>query len=146
MGKMSGVSILRVVITCALMACCLAFYAPNRPSHPVVLLDAWYNSQTHLDATGKRVYFHYKWDDEADSGYSVLGQIFRDLGAETSTLYTGPTATQLNKAQVYIIVSPDIPAKNPSPHYMNAEVRHADCGLGASRRRPHDHGERSGER
>ena len=121
MEKMRRVIIFRVAVASVLLANCLAFSAPQPPSHPVVLLDAWFNSQTHTDATGKRVYFHYKWDDEADSGYSVLGKIFRDLGAETGTLYTGPTAAQLNKAQVYILVSPDIPVKNPSPHYMNAE-------------------------
>ncbi len=120
MEKMYGASLLRVVAACTVLACSVALSAPHSPSHPVVLLDAWFNSQTHPDANGKRVYFHYKWDDEADSGYSVLGQIFRGLGAETSTLYTGPSDTQLNKAQVYIIVSPDIPAKNPNPHSMTA--------------------------
>ncbi len=87
-------------------------------SGSVVLLDAWFNSQKRPDASGKLVYFHYKWNDQTHSGYSLFGQIFRDNGAKTETLYTAPTVAALSKAQVYIIVSPDIPAKNPTPHYM----------------------------
>jgi unsaturated rhamnogalacturonyl hydrolase len=90
----------------------------NPGSAPVVLLDAWFNSQKRPDASGKLVYFHYKWNDQSNDGYSLFGQIFRDNGARTETLYTAPTAAALRKAQVYLIVSPDIPVKNPNPHYM----------------------------
>jgi unsaturated rhamnogalacturonyl hydrolase len=86
-----------------------------------VLLDAWFNSQKHPDSTGQQIYFHYKWTDQSNSGYSFLGHIFNNFGAETSTLYTAPTLAALRDAQVYIIVSPDIPAKNPNPHYMQPE-------------------------
>jgi unsaturated rhamnogalacturonyl hydrolase len=86
-----------------------------------VLLDAWFNSQKHPDSTGQQIYFHYKWTDQANSGYSFLGHIFNNFGAETSTLYTAPTLAELRDAQVYILVSPDIPAKNPNPHYMQPE-------------------------
>ena len=86
-----------------------------------VLLDAWFNSQKRPNAFGDQVYFHYKWNDLSDSGYSLLGRIFRNFGAATETLYTAPTTEKLRRAQVYIIVSPDIPAKNPSPHYMQPE-------------------------
>jgi unsaturated rhamnogalacturonyl hydrolase len=86
-----------------------------------VLLDAWFNSQKRPDAFGQQVYFHYKWDDQSNSGYSLLGHIFRKFGAETATLYSAPTDARLRRAQVYIIVSPDIPAKNPTPNYMRAE-------------------------
>jgi unsaturated rhamnogalacturonyl hydrolase len=83
-----------------------------------VLLDAWFNSQKREDPSGHTGYFHYKWDDLADSGFSALGHLFRSFGATTSTLYTAPRLQDLKKAQIYIIVSPDIPAKNPSPHYV----------------------------
>jgi len=86
-----------------------------------VLLDAWFNSQKRTNAFGEQVYFHYKWNDLSDSGYSLLGHIFRNFGAATETLYTAPTTEKLRRAQVYIIVSPDIPAKNPSPHYMQPQ-------------------------
>jgi unsaturated rhamnogalacturonyl hydrolase len=84
-----------------------------------VLLDAWFNSQKRPDAFGHDVYFHYKWNDQSNSGYSLFGHIFNNFGAMTRTLEATPTEAALNKAQVYIIVSPDIPAKNPNPHYMS---------------------------
>jgi unsaturated rhamnogalacturonyl hydrolase len=86
-----------------------------------VLLDAWFNSQTRPDAFGQQVSFHYKWDDLSNSGYSFLGHIFNNFGAQTETLYVAPTLAALRQAQVYIIVSPDIPAKNPNTHYMQPE-------------------------
>lgn len=97
--------------------------APNlsRGRGDTVLLDAWFNSQKRPDAFDQQVYFHYKWEDQSNSGYSLFGHIFRNFGAETKTLYTAPTRTALQQAQVYIIVSPDIPAKNPDPHYMNSQ-------------------------
>jgi unsaturated rhamnogalacturonyl hydrolase len=86
-----------------------------------VMMDAWFNSQMHADATGQQVYFHYKWDDESNSGFSLFGHIWSNFGVETKTLYVAPTAENLRGAKVYVIVSPDIPAKNPNPHYANAE-------------------------
>jgi unsaturated rhamnogalacturonyl hydrolase len=86
-----------------------------------VLLDAWYNSQQRPDASGNMAYFHYKWNDEKDTGYSLFGQIFHSFGADTKMLFTAPTLLELAKTQVYIIVSPDIPVKNPKPHYMRDE-------------------------
>ncbi|HXS75703.1 MAG TPA: DUF4350 domain-containing protein [Terracidiphilus sp.] len=85
------------------------------------MLDAWFNSQKRPDAFGQETYFHYKWNDESNSGYSLLGHIFRSYGAETKTLYTAPKLANLQQANVYIIVSPDTPAKNPNPHYMTRE-------------------------
>jgi unsaturated rhamnogalacturonyl hydrolase len=87
-----------------------------------ILLDAWFNSQQRMDAFGQPVSFHYKWNDEANSGFSLFGHIFRNFGAETQTLYEAPTAENLSHAQVYMIVSPDIPVKNPKPNYMTAEA------------------------
>lgn len=86
-----------------------------------ILLDAWFNSQKRADAFGRQVSFHYKWNDLSDSGYSLLGHLFRSFGATTTTLYTAPTPEGLSKAQVYIIVSPDIPVKNPHPNYMRQQ-------------------------
>ena len=85
-----------------------------------VLLDAWFNSQKRENPSGRTEYFHYKWDDLADSGFSAFGHLFRSFGAITSTLYSAPRLQDLKKAQIYIIVSPDIPAKNPNLHYVEA--------------------------
>ena len=86
-----------------------------------VLLDAWFNSQQRRNAEGQMEYFHYKWDDFSNSGFSLFGQIFRSYGVATETLYSAPTLQKLKEAQFYIIVSPDIPAKNPHSHYVQPE-------------------------
>jgi unsaturated rhamnogalacturonyl hydrolase len=86
-----------------------------------VMLDAWYNSQQRRNAAGQLEYFHYKWSDFSDSGYSLLAHMLRSYGATTDMLYSAPTQERLSQAQFYIIVSPDIPSKNPSPHYMTAQ-------------------------
>ena len=86
-----------------------------------VMMDGWFNSQKHADASGQQVLFHYKWDELSDSGFSLLGHAFRDFGAKTRVLAEEPTSANLHHAQVYIIVSPDIPSKNPKPNYMQTE-------------------------
>jgi unsaturated rhamnogalacturonyl hydrolase len=90
-------------------------------SSPRVLVDAWFNSQQRIDAAGQSEYFHYKWNDVSNSGFFLFGQIFRGFGVSTDTLYSAPTLANLNPAQFYIIVSPDIPVKNPNPHYLQPE-------------------------
>jgi unsaturated rhamnogalacturonyl hydrolase len=65
--------------------------------------------------------FHYKWSDFSDSGYSLLGHLFESYGAALDTLDTAPTQQKLDAAQFYVIVSPDIPVKNPNPHYMTEQ-------------------------
>lgn len=86
-----------------------------------VLLDAWYNSQQRKNPAGQMESFHYKWSDMSDSGYALLGHLFRSYGAFTQTLDVAPTRGNLGSAQYYVIVSPDIPVKNPNPHYMTAQ-------------------------
>jgi unsaturated rhamnogalacturonyl hydrolase len=85
----------------------------------VVLLDAWFNSQTRKNAFGQTESFHYKWSDDSNNGYSLFGRAFQRYGATLETLPEAPTRADLAKAQIYIIASPDIPLKNPDPHYMD---------------------------
>jgi unsaturated rhamnogalacturonyl hydrolase len=85
-----------------------------------VMLDSWFNSQQRTNSAGQKEYFHYKWNDYSDSGYSLFGSMFSDLGGDLATLPVAPTVENLKSAQYYIIVSPDIPAKNPNPHYVQA--------------------------
>ena len=87
----------------------------------VALVDAWFNSQRRTNAAGQIESFHYKWNDASDSGFSLLGHLFNDYGVETETLFAAPTAANLKSAQFYLIVSPDIPARNPHPHYATRE-------------------------
>ena len=86
-----------------------------------VVVDAWFNSQQRTNAAGQLEYFHYKWNDVSNSGFSSLGDIFHKAGVATDTLYSAPTEAKLKGAQIYIIVSPDIPVKNPHPHYLQPE-------------------------
>lgn len=83
------------------------------------LVDAWFNSQTRKNAFGQTELFHYKWDDDSNNGYSFFGRDFQRYGASLAELTDAPTAAALAHAQIYIIASPDIPAKNPNPHYMD---------------------------
>ena len=84
-----------------------------------VLVDAWFNSQTRKNAAGQTELFHYKWDDDANPGFSFFGRAFQRYGMNLATLKVAPTAVALKNAQIYVLVSPDIPAKNPSPNYMD---------------------------
>ncbi len=89
-----------------------------------MMIDAWFNSQQRQNMAGQEEYFHYKWSDHSDSGFSLFGHIFASHGATLDTLYQAPTLDRLKDAQFYIIVSPDNPSKNPHPHYV--EPRDAD--------------------
>ncbi|MGD0445224.1 MAG: glycoside hydrolase family 88 protein [Edaphobacter sp.] len=84
-----------------------------------VLLDAWFNSQTRKNAAGQTELFHYKWDDDANSGFSFFGRAFQRYGVNLATETTAPTLADLNRAQIYVIASPDIPLRNPAPNYMD---------------------------
>lgn len=84
-----------------------------------VMVDGWFNSQKMKDVTGQEIYFHYKWEEESNPGYSLWGHAFRNFGARTTTLYAEPTFANLQPAQVYIIASPDNLDKNPQAHFAN---------------------------
>ena len=86
-----------------------------------VLVDGWFNSQVRTDAFGRQVLFHYKWDTQDMPGYSLLGHIFRNFGAETKELDAEPTFANLRRAQVYVIASPDNLDKNPHAHFATEE-------------------------
>ena len=92
----------------------------DRPgARKTVLLDAWFNSQTRKNAAGQTELFHYKWDDDSNSGFSFFGRAFQRYGVRLATETTAPTLADLSRAQIYVIASPDILAKNPTPHYMD---------------------------
>ncbi len=86
-----------------------------------VFMDGWFNSQKRTDGFGKEVLFHYKWDTQDEPGYSLVGRMFRNFGAETKELDAEPTVENLKAAQVYMIVSPDNAAKNPHPNFANSK-------------------------
>ena len=83
----------------------------------LVLLDNYFHLQT---KDGKR--FHYTWDDTAGTGYSKLGDLFVENGARVEHLTGAPTADDLRRCSVYIIVNPDNErtAGDHKPNYMTA--------------------------
>ncbi len=97
------------------------YRAPTQPSTRKItaMVDAWFNSQTRLNAFGQTESFHYKWSDDSNNGYSFFGRAFRRYCVTLATLPEAPTPAALSHAQIYIIASPDIPSKNPNPHYMD---------------------------
>jgi unsaturated rhamnogalacturonyl hydrolase len=121
-GKILGSRSVAVLLLLA-WACitCSERSAAQTTHGQTVMLDGWFNSQQRKNAAGQNEYFHYKWNDTTDSGYSLLGQIFQGYGVALDTLYTAPSLENLKHAQYYLIVSPDIPVKNPHPHYVQPE-------------------------
>jgi hypothetical protein len=84
-------------------------------SAQTVLLDSYFNNEQKKDATtGNTSSWHYKWGETALSGFSIFGQEFLKNGADTATLYEAPTAANLKKAGIYIIVDADNAKENPN--------------------------------
>jgi unsaturated rhamnogalacturonyl hydrolase len=83
-----------------------------------IVLDYYFNNEWKKDATGKEVRYHYTWDDKANSGFSMLGDIFNIHGATTSYLETVPTKTSLQNAGVYILVDPDTEKETKQPNFV----------------------------
>lgn len=83
-----------------------------------VLLDSYFNNEQKKDASGQTRSWHYKWEETAMSGFSILGQQFLRNGGDTATLYTAPTAASLAGAGIYIIVDADNEKENPSPNFI----------------------------
>ncbi|MCL5031419.1 MAG: DUF4350 domain-containing protein [Bacteroidetes bacterium] len=85
----------------------------------VVGLDYYFNDEWKKDKNGKEVQYHYTWEDTANSGYSELGDVIKNLGAEISELHAAPAKDNLRKINIYIIVDPDTPQENPHPNYID---------------------------
>lgn len=96
---------------------CIAFSAIGF-AQKTVGLDNWYNYE--INAKTGKVY-HYTWDDEAMSGFSQLGDVFKSRGVKLETIKTKPTKHSLKGIDIYIIVDPDTTKENPAPNYVDAK-------------------------
>jgi len=83
-----------------------------------ILLDYYFNNEYRQNAAGQMERFHYTWEDTTNSGYSLLGDIFRKQGANLAQLTSAPSATHLRNASVYIIVDPDTDKETAHPNYV----------------------------
>lgn len=96
----------------------------KRGRNKTVVLDYFYNNEYRKNAAGQLTRYHYVWEEQSNSGYSFLGNIFNRYGAKISSLETKPTAENLSHASVYIIVDPDTEKETPSPNYLaDAEIQ-----------------------
>ena len=86
-----------------------------------VALDYYFNHEFRKNKNGEMERFHYTWEDEKDSGYSLLGNIFSDYGAALKSLPDAPRANNLKGIEVYIIVDPDTKKETVSPNYIQKE-------------------------
>jgi len=90
----------------------------HRP-HKTVLLDYYFNNEWRKDRAGNNSRFHYTWEDSTNSGFRILGDIFRSQGFETKSLETEPTKKNLKKAGIYIVVDPDNEKETANPHIIS---------------------------
>ncbi|HYC29289.1 MAG TPA: glycoside hydrolase family 88 protein, partial [Chitinophagaceae bacterium] len=93
--------------------------APKK--NTTVYLDYFFNNEWRKDATGTMVRYHYTWDDKANSGFSMLGDVFNRQGVQTSSLISAPTAANLRNASIYIIVDPDTKKETGNPNFIQQE-------------------------
>ena len=89
-----------------------------------VLMDNYFNRETKKDGFGNTVVFHYKWNEYDNGGFMFFGHQFKKLGASVGFI-DEPTADNLKDASVYVLVDPDWPKENKTPHYI--EQKHIDA-------------------
>ncbi len=83
-----------------------------------ITLDHYFNSEVKKDITGVERPFHYVWDEMDNNGFSLLGHVFNSYGVKTEILFDAPTATNLKKSDIYLIVDADNITDNPIPNYV----------------------------
>jgi unsaturated rhamnogalacturonyl hydrolase len=76
-----------------------------------VALDGYHNNESKMPD-------HYQWDGTRNGGYSQLGKLLQDLGAELRTIREPLTARSLSGAGILIIVDPDTPTETDDPKYI----------------------------
>ena len=120
------VSFRNILIALLITALSLLFLNFDRSGKPdlkgkdkVVGLDYFYNHEFKSDREGKKVQFHYIWEDEENSGFSVLGKLIENQGARISEIKNAPSGSDLEKLSIYIIVDPDTPIETASPNYIS---------------------------
>jgi unsaturated rhamnogalacturonyl hydrolase len=90
-------------------------------NNKVVLWDAWFNSQKRKTPAGNEQLFHYKFTDDANSGYSIWGDMYAQYGLHNRMMEHAPRAADLKGIGIYIIAAPDNLKLNPNAHFMDQE-------------------------
>lgn len=95
---------------------------PKPGKGKTVTLDSYFNNEFYKErANGLMTSYHYKWEERDNNGFWFFERSFSDIGAKTNTLYEAPTAANLKKSNVYIIVDPDTEKETPKPNYIQPE-------------------------
>jgi hypothetical protein len=94
--------------------CLFIIYSANAQ---VVRLDYFFNRETH-NVNGKQQRFHYLWDEQANTGFSVWRNSFKKYGATLDSLVAAPNASNLKGTSIYIIVDPDTKKESHNPNYI----------------------------
>ncbi|HET9826441.1 MAG TPA: DUF4350 domain-containing protein, partial [Chitinophagaceae bacterium] len=98
----------------------VAFIFKASGQQATVTLDNYFNREWKKDSAGKKVLFHYTWDDKGNSGFSRLGDIFSSHGLRQDVLAAAPRDENLRNSKIYIIVDPDTDKETPNPNYIQA--------------------------
>jgi len=106
---------MRSIIVCFLL---FGFHSSAQQKSKTVLLDYYFNNEWKKNDKGENVRYHYTWEDTTNSGFSILGELFRKQGARTVSLESAPTTTNLRSCDVYIIVDPDTEKETANPNYI----------------------------
>ncbi|MGV8880286.1 MAG: DUF4350 domain-containing protein [Sphingobacteriaceae bacterium] len=86
-----------------------------------VMLDYYFNNEYRKNAAGGPERYHYTWEDHANSGFSLWGNIFRKNGLKITGIETAPTLNRLRAASIYIIADPDTKKETANPHFMASQ-------------------------
>ncbi|MGE5351908.1 MAG: glycoside hydrolase family 88/105 protein, partial [Acidobacteriota bacterium] len=84
----------------------------------VVALDYYFNHELKKDSSGKYYQYHYTWEDKLNTGFSVLGSVFKTAGAGLHEIIKAPGKKDLDSVNIYIIVDPDTPKETLKPNYI----------------------------
>lgn len=83
-----------------------------------VTLDYYFNNERRHGALGQPERYHYNWEDQANSGFWLWGNLFSYRGAQLNSLEAAPTASNLKGSDVYIIVDPDTEKESAKPNFV----------------------------
>ena len=83
-----------------------------------IMLDHYFNSEVKKNVMGVEEPFHYVWQEMDNNGFSLLGHVFNSYGVKTETLFNAPTAANLKKSDIYLIVDADNITDNLKPNYV----------------------------
>ncbi len=84
-----------------------------------VLLDSYFNNEYKKDAAGIMQSHHYKWEEQANGGFSFFKYLFNAYGVNTQTLKHAPNKDNLKNAHIYIIVDPDNNKEVRQPNFID---------------------------